>query len=129
MLSVFLLRRNTSLFRFNVPSRVSLLSKINQLKHDLEFYEKLKKQYANKEVQLQWDRLHIQESEEIVNGMAASSQELTFDIEEAFVVAKQVQDEIAELRRQITETMKELIQQNIDVPKDLFDRLDSTHKQ
>ena len=129
MLSVFLLRRNTSLFRFNVPSRVSLLSKINQLKHDLEFYEKLKKQYANKEVQLQWDRLHIQESEEIVNGMAASSQELTFDIEEAFVVAKQVQDEIAELRRQIAETMKELIQQNIDVPKDLFDRLDSTHKQ
>ena len=88
MLSVFLLRRNTSLFRFNVPSRVSLLSKTNQLKHDLEFYEKMKKQYANKEVQLQWDRQHIQKPEEIVNGMAASSQELTFDIEEAFIVSQ-----------------------------------------
>ena len=86
--SVFLLKGNTSVFRFNTPSRVSLLSEIDHLKHDLESYERLKKQLADKEVQLKWDRQHIQEPEEIVNGMAASSQELTFDIEEAFIVSQ-----------------------------------------
>eukprot|EP00956_Cyclotella_meneghiniana_P021354 scaffold38787_cov73-Cyclotella_meneghiniana.AAC.10 len=127
--SVFLLKRNTSVFRFNTPSRVSLLSEIDHLKHDLESYERLKKQLADKEVQLKWDRQHIQESEEIVNGVVTSSQDLTFDIEEALIVVKHEQEEIAELRRQIAITMKDLIQQNIDIPKDLFDRLDSLHKQ
>lgn len=172
MFSVFLLKGNTSLFRFNTPSRVSLLSEIDHLKHDLASYDKLKKQYANEEVQLKWDRQHIQESEDIVNDMVASSQDLSArfheeeqhvkeeqqhlheeiqvaskhkneaatsyhesttalsrDIEQTYVEAKHEQEEIAELRRQISQTLKDLTQQNIDIPKDLFDRLNSLHKQ
>ena len=169
--SVFLLKGNTSVFRFNTPSRVSLLSEIDHLKLDLESYEKLKNQLANEEVQLKWDRQHIQESEDIVNDMVASSRDLSArfheeeqhvkeeqqhlheeiqvaskqkneaasryhestialsrDIEETYIEAKHEQEDITELRRQISQTMKDLTQQNIDVPKDLFDRLNSLHK-
>ena len=166
--SVFLLKGNTSVFRFNTPSRVSLLSEIDHLKHDLESYERLKKQLADKEVQLKWDRQRIQESEEIVNGMVTSSQDLSArlheqeqqdqqlheeiqvaskqkneaatryhestialsrDIKNTYVEAKHEQEDIAELRRQISQTMKDLTQQNIDVPKELFDRLKSKYAQ
>eukprot|EP00956_Cyclotella_meneghiniana_P023771 scaffold46878_cov72-Cyclotella_meneghiniana.AAC.2 len=166
--SVFLLKGNTSVFRFNTPSRVSLLSEIHHLKHDLESYERLKKQLADKEVQLKWDRQRIQESEEIVNGMVTSSQDLSArlheqeqqdqqlheeiqvaskqkneaatryhestialsrDIKNTYVEAKHEQEDIAELRRQISQTMKDLTQQNIDVPKELFDRLKSKYAQ
>jgi hypothetical protein len=65
MFVVFLLKGNTSLFRFNTPCRISLLREIDRLQHDLESFERLKKQYVDEEVQLQWDKQHILESEDI----------------------------------------------------------------
>ncbi|KAL3777542.1 hypothetical protein ACHAWO_005961 [Cyclotella atomus] len=77
MFVVFLFKANTSIFRFNTPSRVSLLDEIDHLKHDLKAYEALKEQYVNEEMQLQWDKQHITESEEVVTSMIASSKDLS----------------------------------------------------
>lgn len=77
MFVVFLLKGNTSLFRFNTPCRISLLREIDRLQHDLESFERLKKQYVDEEVQLQWDNQHILESEDIVTSMVSSSMELS----------------------------------------------------
>lgn len=74
---VFLLKGNTTLFRFNTPSRISLLHQIDELKHDLESYEKLKKTYVDDAVQLSWDKQHIIESERVVQSMMNSSIELS----------------------------------------------------
>lgn len=77
MFIVFIFKGNTSIFRFNTPSRVSLLNEIDHLKYDLKAYEALKEQYVHEEMQLQWDKQHITESEEVVTSMLASSKDLS----------------------------------------------------
>jgi hypothetical protein len=80
LLSIFavcILKDNMSPFRFNAPSRIALLSQIDELKQDLEAYEKLKKTYADDEAALSWDKQHISESEGHVKSMIDTSGEMS----------------------------------------------------
>lgn len=167
---VFLLRGNTSIFRFNTPNRVTLVTEIESLKQDLQSFEKLKKQYIDEETQLNWDKQHIAESEDIAASILASSRELSErfhaeehhikevtehmhehmqlaaksnanaavrdhesvinlsrDIQETYKEAKQENQEKLALRRQIAKAIEELQQKNIDVPQDIYDRMNSVH--
>lgn len=101
MFAVFLLKGNTTLFRINTPSRISLLHQIEELKHDLESYEKLKKTYVDDAVQLSWDKQQITESEEVVHSMLNTTIELSqrFYEKEQHLIKKNehIHEEIAEL--------------------------------
>ncbi|KAL7518429.1 hypothetical protein ACHAWX_003252 [Stephanocyclus meneghinianus] len=77
MFAVFLLRGNTSLFRFHAPSRLSLLHQLQELQHDLESYEELKKWYVDAEVKLSWEKHQIMESEDVVHSLQNSTIELS----------------------------------------------------
>ena len=134
MFSVFLVKGNTTILRFNTPSRVTLLSEIDSRKHELESFQKLKKQYVDEETQLNWDKQHISESEDIVTSMLASSQELSerFHDEEHHIrqetehmhkdlqaaarsnsnAAEQDHDSVRKLSRDIQETYKEVKQEH-----------------
>jgi cell division septum initiation protein DivIVA len=107
---VFLLKGNTSLFRFNTPSRVSLLHQIDELKHDLESYEKLKKTYVDDAVQLSWDKQHIIESENVVHSMMNSSIELSqhfYEEEQKLLKENEhAQELVAELSRHASDAVQ-----------------------
>lgn len=75
MFSVFLVKGNTFVLKFNRPSRVSLLSEIDRLQQDLEAFRKLKEEYKDEEAQLTWDKEHILETEHIVTSMLEKSRE------------------------------------------------------
>ena len=75
--AVYILKDNMSPFRLNAPSRIALLSQIDELKQDLEAYEKLKKTYADDEAALSWDKQHISESEGHVKSMIDTSGEMS----------------------------------------------------
>jgi hypothetical protein len=101
MFALFLLKGNTSLFRFNTPSRISLQQQIQELKHDLESYEKLKKTYVDDAVQLSWDKQQITESEDVVHSMLNSTIERSqrfYDEEQKLIKKNEhAHEEVAEL--------------------------------
>lgn len=76
MISIFLVADSILILRTNTPSRVALLNEIDRLEHNLESYKILKKKYQDEEVQLNWDKRHIKESESIVQTMLTKSQEV-----------------------------------------------------
>lgn len=167
---VFLCKGNRSMFRFNAPSRITLLDEIDHLKHDLEPFEKVKEQLVEEEVHLNWDKQRIAESEDIVSSMVASSKELSArfheeeihlqaethrmhediqkasklssdaakhdhdtvhdlssDIQATYLEAKHEHEETVALRRQVYQTMQELRKQNIEVPNEVYERLNALH--
>lgn len=75
--AVYILKGNMSPFPLNAPSRIALQSQIDELKQDLEAYEKLKKTYADDEAALSWDKQHISESEGHVKSMIVTSGEMS----------------------------------------------------
>eukprot|EP00804_Cyclotella_cryptica_P004177 CCRYP_014555-RA/>CCRYP_014555-RA protein AED:0.43 eAED:0.43 QI:0/-1/0/1/-1/1/1/0/219 len=110
MFAVFLLKGNASLFRFNTPSRISLVHQIDELKHDLESYETLKKTYVDDAVQLSWDKQHIIESERVVNSMMNSSIELSqhfYDEEQKLIQEnEQAHQLVAELSKHAADAVQ-----------------------
>ena len=167
---VFLCKGNRSIFRFNAPSRITLLNEIDILKHSVEPFEKVRQEFFEEEVHLKWDKQRIAESEDVVSSMVSSSKELSArfhdeerhlqaetnhiheeiqkaakvsshvakhdhdavhdaskDIQATYLEGKREHEETVALRRQVYETMEELRKQNVEVPNEVYERLNALH--
>ena len=146
--AVFLLRGNTSLFRFHAPSRLSLLDRLQELQHDLQSYEELKKWYVDAEVKLSWEKQQITESEDVVHSLRNSTIDLSrrfYDQEQkllrqnerareelaefakaASAAAQLDHDAMLEISRDIEETYSQVLnkrQQNFDLRRQIAETI------
>ena len=151
LFAVFLLKGNMSVFRFNRPSQITLLTQIDELKHDLDAYEKhithsegvvkslaqstdeMMSRFNDEELKImvQSETIHRDIAEASEDGNDASRLDheamvrVSKDIQESNSRADLEHQENSLLRRQIGEKMEEFRRNSIDVPDHILQSLSS----